>query len=101
MDYNVCIRTTEGGMTMRRAGWFLLLLAVMMDAVHAPAGAETPYTDDPARIEQAAASVVYLEVYDRGGNRISSASGFVAFDPPVLVTAWHAIMNMAAMRVWR
>ena len=86
---------------MRRIRRILLLLAALLTAACAHAGAETPFTADPARMEEAAASVVYLEVYDRSGNRISSASGFVAFDPPVLVTAWHAIVNMASMRVWR
>ncbi len=86
---------------MRQRKTRVLLLILMLVAVCGRAGAETPFTDDPARIEAAAASVVYLEVYDRSDVRISSASGFVAFDPPVLVTAWHAITNMAYMRVRR
>lgn len=85
-------------MAVRR---ILLLLAAALTAVCLCAGAEVPFTADPDRVEEAAASVVWLEVFDRNGNRISAASGFVAFDPPVLVTAWHAIVNMAEMRVWR
>ena len=86
---------------MRQMRTTVLLLIVMLAAVYGRAGAETPFTADPARIEAAAASVVYLEVYDRSDVKISSASGFVAFEPPVLVTAWHAAVNMAYMRVWR
>lgn len=87
---------------MRRTGKIvLLLLAALMSAVCLGARAETPFTGDPARIEAAAGSVVCVEVYDRGGNRISVASGFAAFDPPVLVTAQHAIVNMAWMEVIR
>ncbi len=86
---------------MRHTGKIMLLLAAVLILICGTAAAEVPFIADPVRIEEAAASVVYLEVYDRSGSRISSASGFVAFDPPVLVTAWHAIVNMASMRVWR
>ena len=86
---------------MRQRKTTILLLIAMLVAVCGRAGAEMPFTADPARIEAAAASVVYLETYDRSGVKISSASGFVAFEPPVLVTAWHAAVNMAYMRVRR
>ncbi len=57
-------------------------------------------TEQPTRagatdeIEQWADSVVRLEVYDDKGERIGVGSGFAAFEPAVLVTASHVIVNM-------
>ncbi len=85
---------------MKHAGKVLSLLLILLMTAGA-ARAETPFSADPARIEAAAQSVVCVEVYDRDGSRISVASGFIAFDPPVLVTAWHAVVNMAWMEVIR
>ena len=52
------------------------------------------FTDDPDAIERAAASVVRLEVYDAQDQKIGTGSGFCAFDPSVLITAAHVIVNM-------
>lgn len=65
-----------------------------------PAGMEQTadsFSDDPARMEQAAASVVMLTVYNDHGSKIGTGTGFVAFDPKVLVTAAHVIENMEYM----
>ena len=45
-------------------------------------------------IEKWADSVVRLEVYDEKDSRIGAGSGFAAFEPAVLVTASHVIVNM-------
>lgn len=86
---------------MRRRILAGILLLALAAAVMTSACAEASFARDPARIEQAAAGVVLVEVFDRAGDRIASASGFAAFDSPVLVTAWHAVENMAWMRVTR
>lgn len=52
------------------------------------------FTDDPDAMERAAASVVKLEVYDAQDQKIGTGSGFCAFDPSVLITAAHVIVNM-------
>ena len=77
------------------------LCAVLMAALPAACGAEDGFACSPERIEAAADSVVLVEVFDRNGERISAASGFAAFEPAVLVTAWHAVENMAWMQVTR
>lgn len=53
------------------------------------------------QIEQWADSVVRLEVYDSKGSRIGAGSGFAAFEPAVLVTASHVIVNMDYIIVTR
>ena len=79
---------------MRRTVTCLLLLALLA----LPARGEgIPLSRDPAAIEAAAASAVRLEVYDALGERIGVGSGFAAFDPAVLVTACHVIVNMDHM----
>lgn len=55
---------------------------------------ETGFTEDPQAMEQAAGSVVMLEVYDREGKKLRTGSGFCAFEPGLLVTAAHVITNM-------
>ncbi len=49
------------------------------------------FSQDPDRIEQAAKSVLMLEIYDRQGRLIATGSGFVAFDSGTLVTNYHVI----------
>lgn len=59
--------------------------------------AETPplrLTDDPDAIDRIAGSVVKLEIYDEKDRKIGTGSAFAAFDPAVLVTAAHVIVNM-------
>ena len=55
------------------------------------------FTEDPAAMESAAASVVMLTVYNDKDVKIGTGSGFAALDPMVLVTASHVIENMAYM----
>ena len=55
------------------------------------------FTENPEGMEQAAASVVMLTVYNDHDEKIGTGSGFAAFDPAVLVTAAHVIENMEYM----
>lgn len=52
------------------------------------------FTEDPQAMEQAAGSVVMLEVFDGQGKKLRTGSGFCAFEPGLLVTAAHVITNM-------
>lgn len=84
---------------MRRT--IAVILALLLPWLPACAEAidrgETAFSKDPPAIEGAAASAVRLEVYDSRGEKIGTGSGFAAFDPMVLVTARHVIVNMAYM----
>lgn len=51
------------------------------------------FPDSPQRIEQAAASVVKLEAFNHSGDRIGTGSGFCSYEPDILVTAAHVIVN--------
>ena len=55
---------------------------------------EMGFTEDPQAMEQAAGSVVMLEVFDGQGKRLRTGSGFCAFEKGLLVTAAHVITNM-------
>lgn len=77
--------------------WLAVMLMIALLAGVGGAAESPPLTGDPAAIERAAASVVRLEVYDDRGDRIGTGSGFAAFDPVVLVTACHVIVNMDHM----
>ena len=84
---------------MMRRAWLAALALLLMIAwgiPPSPARAEAA-PEGSAGIERCAASVVRLEVYDAGGDKIGTGSGFAAFDPAVLVTARHVIANMAYM----
>ena len=81
---------------MMRRVWLAalaLLLMITGGIPPSPARAEAA-PEGPAAIGALAASVVRLEVYDAGGDRIGTGSGFAAFDPAVLVTARHVLVNM-------
>ena len=49
------------------------------------------FTDDADAIEKAADSVFMLEIYSANHQQIAVGSGFVAFDPAILVTNYHVI----------
>ena len=78
----------------------LLVIRRLIQIITGAAAESTPgngFSRNPAAIETAAASAVRLEVFDREGNRIGPGSGFAAFEPAVLVTAAHVIVNMDYM----
>ena len=84
---------------MRRCR-FMALLAAMAIAMLPAAAAKAdkiPFTEDPSAMEQAAASVVKLEVYDSRDVKIGTGTGFCAYSPELLVTAAHVIVNMEYM----
>ena len=56
-----------------------------------PVSLDTPAALD---IDALAASVVRLEIYDANDSKIATGSGFAAFEPAVLVTARHVLINM-------
>ncbi len=76
-----------------------ILLLLAMAIVLAGAGFAAPAESgaEPSEIEAWADSVVRLEVYDARGDKIGTGSGFAAFEPAVLVTACHVIVNMDYM----
>ena len=80
---------------MRRI--WTIILSILMLTVWSPGAAESSVPAAANIMEQCAASAVRLEVFNANGDRIGTGSGFVAFDPPVLVTACHVIVNMAYM----
>lgn len=53
------------------------------------------FSQNPDKIEQAAKSVLLLEIYDKRGKLIATGSGFVAFDSSTLVTNYHVIEDAA------
>ena len=67
---------------------WILAACLLLPAVSAGEGA---FSDDPDAIEKAADSVFMLEVYAYNNQQIAVGSGFVAFDPSILVTNYHVI----------
>lgn len=55
------------------------------------------FVDSPFKIEDAAQSVVKLEVYDSSDGKIANGSGFCIFEPNLLITSAHVITNMDHM----
>lgn len=89
---------------MRRPAMILAILMMLTAlsgcaglAEGGPPGKADAFSRDPAAIETAAASVVRLEVFNDRDERIGTGSGFAAFEPAVLVTAAHVIVNMKYM----
>ena len=68
----------------------LFLLAVM-PCVSADSG----FSGDPDAVERAADSVFMLEVYRSDRAKVAIGSGFVAFDPSIIVTNYHVIEDGA------
>lgn len=76
-------------LSLRQALAFLLAACLLL--YPALSLADGPFSDDPDAIEKAADSVFMLEVYSSRNQQIASGSGFVAFDPSILVTNYHVI----------
>lgn len=71
--------------------------SIMSEDESAPEKNGIAFSEDPASMERAAQSVVKLEVYDEQNKRIGTGTGFCCFDPSLLVTAAHVIVNMDHM----
>lgn len=79
-------------MRARRSVCAFLLLALFMGQT---AAAET-FSNDPAAIQEAAQSVMLLELYC-DDECIGTASGFVAFDNKTLITNYHVIEGVTGI----
>lgn len=73
---------------MKKVVCVMLMAVILLAGVCAYASG---FSQDPDRIEQAAKSVLMLEVYNRQGKLLATGSGFVAFDSSTLVTNYHVI----------
>lgn len=73
---------------MKKVVCVVLMAVILLAGVCAYASG---FSQDPDRIEQAAKSVLMLEVYNRHGKLLATGSGFVAFDSSTLVTNYHVI----------
>ncbi|NLO37179.1 MAG: serine protease [Clostridiaceae bacterium] len=67
----------------------VMLVCIMLAAT--AYASETPFSSDVESINEAARSVLMLEVYDANDELIATGSGFVAFDDRTLVTNNHVI----------
>ncbi len=77
------------------------LLAAVFPAARAEAGAQAqPFSGNPEAVEEAAKSVLLIEVYDEKDRLIATGSGFVAFDNKTLVTNYHVIKDADWMIAW-
>lgn len=65
--------------------------AILLLSANISAFAADSFSFDPAAIEQAAKSVLMLEVFDADNQLIATGSGFVAFDNRTLITNHHVI----------
>ncbi len=74
---------------MKRLLAVVLMLAVSFACLPALAG--SGFSSDTAAINEAAKSVLLLEIYNSRKNLIATGSGFVAFDDSTLVTNYHVI----------
>ncbi len=82
---------------MRILALFLIIFSIACISATGAAEDALSGTEESGRYDRLAASVVRLEVYNKYGERIGTGSGFAAFEPAVLVTAAHVIVNMDYM----
>ena len=79
-----------------RNTWTALCLAVLLlFSMTAAVCAEYSFSSDPDAVERAADSVFMLEVYDASNRKIAMGSGFVMFQPALMVTNYHVIEDGA------
>ena len=72
----------------------LSVLLVSLPILSAALG-EYSFSNDPDAVEKAADSVFLLEIYDGRSRKIASGSGFVIFQPSIMVTNYHVIEDAA------
>ncbi|MCR5088790.1 MAG: S1C family serine protease [Oscillospiraceae bacterium] len=77
---------------MKKIGILLLLVVCLtcFSASYAD-GMALPFSDDPKAIQEASASVVMLNCYDKNGSLYSTGSAFAAFTEGVFVTNFHVM----------
>lgn len=76
---------------MKKAVLFTLFCILSVCLFAGPAFAENDFINDPIAINNAAKSVLMLEIYDDQDDLIATGSGFVAFNNKTLVTNYHVI----------
>jgi len=70
-----------------------VLMACILCLVPLSINAAESFSSNPDAIEEAAKSVLMLEVYDENNDVIATGSGFVAFNDRTLVTNYHVIQD--------
>lgn len=79
-----------GGIQVKKRVLSVLLLVIhIMQFI--PAYADFGFSSDPDAIEQAAKSVLMLQVFDADNEMIATGSGFVAFNNRTIITNYHVI----------
>ena len=68
-----------------------ILLFIIIIVQFIPAYAEVGFSSNPDAIEQAAKSVLMLQVFDADNEMIATGSGFVAFNNRTIITNHHVI----------
>lgn len=65
-----------------------------------PTAAGTVRPDEPVSLSEAAASVLYLEVFDENDECIGTASGFLTVSDRTLVTNYHVVEEAHRIVAW-
>lgn len=76
-----------------KKAYYILILFLLLFSSPSMADEAVVFSEDLQAIEQVAASVVRLEVYNDRDEKIGTGSGFAFGDPAVLVTAEHVLKN--------
>lgn len=77
-----------------------LLILLLVMAMIMPAIADEGFSADTKAINEAAQSVLKLEVYDEDNYLICTGSGFVAFNSNILVTNHHVMEDATMIRAY-
>ena len=80
---------------MKRSLLSLTTLLLFLFSFMRAALAEYSFASDPDAVEKAADSVFMLEVYDAHNRKLAVGSGFVIFNPSIMVTNYHVIEDGA------
>ena len=70
----------------------ILIIALLL-CLLAGAACAASFSDDPVAINEAAKSVMKLEIYDGNRDLLGTGSGFVAFDNRHLITNQHVVRD--------
>lgn len=70
-----------------------VVITLVLCCAFAVGGSATGFSADYEAIDEAAQSVLMLEVYNSLGTMIATGSGFVCYDSKTLVTNYHVIEN--------
>lgn len=76
---------------MKHVIWIVMVAVVSLFILVSISSAENLFANDPVAINNAAKSVLKLEVYDAYNRLFATGSGFISFDNRSLVTNYHVI----------